>query len=94
MAMRGDSSGQEKSYLLDMLGDDIGCVLEIGYGDGRLTRKYAARATGVVGIDLPRSLVIETESALPPNVRLVAASGTAPPFRDESFDQVLFALSL
>ena len=94
MAIRSDTSGQERRYLLDMLGADIGDVLEVGCGDGRLTRQYAACCASVIGIDLPRALPPEGSGALPGNVSLVAASGDAPPFRHERFDQALFALSL
>ena len=65
MAIRGDTSGLEKSYLLDMLGGDVGCVLEIGCGDGRLTAKYASLAAEVVGIDLPGSLPANGLAAFP-----------------------------
>ncbi len=91
MAIRGDSTGQEKQYLLDMLAGAGGQVLEIGCGAGRLTGKYAARAQRLIGIDLP--------PALPPGHALAglmlpaAASATALPFAAASFDVALFSLS-
>ncbi len=93
MAIRGDTTGQERGYLLDMLPPDIGSVLEIGCGDGRLTRKYAERARHVVGIDLPRSLPGEINGTLGQLMDVAAGSGVALPFRDGSFDQAVFSLS-
>ena len=94
MAIRGDTSGQEKSYLLDMLGGDVGCVLEIGCGDGRLTRKYAGLASQVVGIDLPSALPRGGFERIPKSVHAAAASGVDLPFPASRFDQVIFAHSL
>ena len=93
MAIRNDTMGNEKSYLLDMLTEDRGCILEIGCGDGRLTRKYADVATRVVGIDLPSTLPGDGVQPLPESVSFAAASGVALPFPAGSFDQAIFALS-
>ena len=94
MAIRGDTTGAERHYLLDMLSAG-GDALEIGCGDGRLTRVYAGLARRVVGID-PRveSLRLALQSGNAKNARFVQASGTALPFRAASFDQAIFALSL
>ena len=56
MAIRSDTAGLEKSYLLDMLTEDAGCVLEIGCGDGRLIWQMAESAALIVGVDLPATL--------------------------------------
>ena len=93
MAIRGDTSGLEKSYLLDMLGGDIGCVLEIGCGDGRLTAKYASLAAEVVGIDLPEALPDGGLAAFPNQMRVAAASAVALPFGPAHFDTAIFSLS-
>lgn len=93
MAIRSDSAGLEKSYLLDMLADDAGCVLEIGCGDGRLTRKYADCVTRVIGIDLPATLPREDSDQLPVSVSIAAASGVHLPFPARRFDAAVFTLS-
>ncbi len=93
MAIRGDSSGLERGYLLDMLPREIGRVLEIGCGDGRLTRKYAGQAAHVVGIDLAEAMPSSDRSELASVMALTAASGVSLPFRDRSFDHAIFSLS-
>ena len=93
MAIRRDEAGNELSYLLDMLADDPGCVLEIGCGDGRLTRKYAGRAARVFGVDLPATLPWAGSEPLPESVHFTAASGVQLPLPACRFDHVLFALS-
>lgn len=93
MAMRSDVSGLEKHYLLDMLAGDGGCILEIGCGDGRLTRKYAGLAARVLGIDLPATLPRAGAEPLPTRVSLAAASGVRLPFPAYRFDNVIFSLS-
>ena len=93
MAIRGDSNGLERAYLFDMLPRQIGQVLEIGCGDGRLTRKYIDHAVSVVGIDLPSGLPRGSLAAWTDAMKMAAGSGAALPFRAESFDQALFSLS-
>ncbi|MCY4145922.1 MAG: class I SAM-dependent methyltransferase [Chloroflexi bacterium] len=92
MAIRSDTAGAEKSYLQDMLADAAGCVLEIGCGDGRLTRKFHERARSVVGIDLPDALQPAGFTDLP-QAQCLAASAIKLPFRDGCFDGAIFALS-
>lgn len=93
MAVRFDTAGHETSYLLDMLAGDAGRVLEIGCGEGRLTRKYVDAAGRVFGIDLPSALPRAGSEPLPESVSLAAASGLRLPFARERFDQAVFALS-
>lgn len=93
MATRSDIAGAEKGYLLDMLAGNIGWILEVGCGDGRLTRQYADLAERVVAIDLPASLPSADSDPLPVSASLAAASGARLPFPARRFDQVIFALS-
>ena len=94
MAIRSDTAGNELSYLLDMLGGEGGRILEVGCGDGRLTRKYADRAARIFGVDLPSTLPRAGSERLPASVHLAAASGVQLPFPAGRFDHVIFALSL
>ncbi len=94
MAIRGDTTGAESNFLLDMLAADAD-ILEIGCGDGRLTRKYAGLARSVTGIDLGQAGLREARQAgSGRNLSFACASGAALPFQAASFDQALFALSL
>ena len=93
MAIRSDSAGNEKSYLRDMLAPAVGDVLEIGCGDGRLTRKYADLPRRIVGIDLPETLPRAGTEPLPMSVSLAAASGVHLPVPTARFDCVVFSLS-
>lgn len=92
MATRSDSAGLEKAYLLDMLPAEVGHVLEIGCGDGRLTRKVLDRAKSVVGIDLTDALDPAAFDDMP-HAQCLAASAIELPFRDACFDGAIFALS-
>jgi ubiquinone/menaquinone biosynthesis C-methylase UbiE len=94
MAIRSDGAGVEKDFLRDMLARDLGCVLEIGCGDGRLTRMYADAAAHVIGIDLPAALPRADSNRLPASARIAAASGVHLPFPARCFDQAIFSLSL
>lgn len=93
VAIRSDSVGNEKSYLRDMLAPIVGDVLEIGCGDGRLTRKYADLPRRIVGVDLPEALPRAGAEPLPKSVSLAAASGVSLPFPAGRFDCVVFSLS-
>ena len=77
-----------------MLARDAGCVLEIGCGDGRLTRMYADAAARIIGIDLPAALPGEGSGRLPQSVSIAAASGLHLPFPARRFKLAIFSLSL
>ena len=51
MTVRTDPEGNEKDALFDLVALEGREVLEIGCGDGRLTRRYADRAAHVTAID-------------------------------------------
>ncbi len=93
-----DPEESEIQYL-DRLGNLKGMrVLEIGSGDGRMTKRYAAMARSVVGIDPDlESLAIaaksQPDSSLS-DVNLALALAQALPFPDEHFDRVIMAWSL
>ncbi len=93
MAIRSDTAGNEKSYLRDMLSTDVGDVLEIGCGDGRLTRKYADLPQRIVGVDLLNALPRTGAEPLPEPISMAAASGVYLPFPPCRFDHVIFSLS-
>lgn len=93
MPTRSDTAGNEKSYLRDMLTAGVGSVLEIGCGDGRLTRKYADLPRRIVAVDLPETLPRSDAEPLPESVFVAAASGIHLPFPACRFDHVIFSLS-
>ncbi len=98
MAIRGDSAGLEKKYLLDMLPAAGKRILEIGCGDGRLTYMLAELADAVVGIDVSYDALAAALRAIPTPARgktsILEASGSCLPFQSHSFDNALFSLSL
>ena len=73
-------------------------VLEIGSGNGRLTRRYGNLVESVVGIDSEAGALSEAIAGLPSQGRLtfdaVLGSADMLPFKAESFDAAVFAWSL
>jgi 2-polyprenyl-3-methyl-5-hydroxy-6-metoxy-1,4-benzoquinol methylase len=71
-------------------------VLEIGCGDGRLTRSYAAAARAVVAIDPDRQAIADARSSAvwPGHVEFVEGAIEGVRASREPFDVVLFAWSL
>jgi 2-polyprenyl-3-methyl-5-hydroxy-6-metoxy-1,4-benzoquinol methylase len=71
-------------------------VLEIGCGDGRLTRTYAQRARAVVAIDPDQNAIagIRADSTWPDHVQFLPVGIDAFPPTAARFDIVLFAWSL
>lgn len=73
-------------------------ALEIGCGDGRLTRRIARAAGRVVGIDPDAQQVAKarqlTPRALRRKVHFRTGSAERLPFRTSRFDLVLFSWSL
>ena len=68
-------------------------VLEIGCGSGRITQLYANSAQFVVGIEPEMADVSEAARTIP-NASFLCGSGMNMPFPSESFDIILFTLSL
>lgn len=65
MAWTADVFGAETAALAELV-DLAGLrVLEVGAGDGRLTRRYASQAGEVVGIEPDPELVADARAALP-----------------------------
>ena len=71
--------------------------LDIGCGEGNNTRLVAGRGASVVAVDIARTFVRaaqEKEAEEPLGIRYLAASGSALPFADESFDFAVAFMSL
>jgi ubiquinone/menaquinone biosynthesis C-methylase UbiE len=73
-------------------------VIEIGAGDGRLTRRLAARAGSVVALDPNASQIRKARSSLPTElkdrVRFVVTDATTYRFPRERYDVAVLAHSL
>ncbi|MFN8058980.1 MAG: class I SAM-dependent methyltransferase [Vicinamibacterales bacterium] len=96
MPIRLDPEGEELTVLETLLPRLGGRhVLEIGCGDGRLTRRYSARAASVVAID-PDASAVAALRADPPPGRVESRVTSFDDLRlaDASFDVVLLAWSL
>lgn len=70
-----------------------GATLEVGCGEGRVTRDLAGRGHRVVAVDGSRSLIKLARDADATNPYLLCDSARLP-FRSESFDLVVFYNSL
>lgn len=68
-------------------------VLEIGCGDGRVTRFLSGPPALLVAFDPDLSRLDEAKQTAPA-ARYLSASGLALPFADSTFDLVFFTLSL
>lgn len=73
-------------------------VLELGCGDGRLTRQYAGAAASVFAVDPDEERITEARRSLPPELddrvsfAVAGAAEVKPPRR--RFDLALFSWSL
>lgn len=76
------------------LGDDLGVLLDIGTGTGRMAELFGARATHVTAIDKSPDMLRIARSRLQDlpagHVDLVQGDFTALPLADAAFDTVLF----
>jgi ubiquinone/menaquinone biosynthesis C-methylase UbiE len=81
--------------LVDFTGKD---VLEIGCGDGRLMRRYAARAASVLGVDPFEADIDLAQTSTPDHlrskVRFRLADAVTLDFADDTFDVVVLGRSI
>ena len=98
MTLRADPERLEILALDAMLPDLVGRrVLEVGCGDGRLTRRYAYRAGSILAIDPDPARIAALEGDSPgANVTARAAGFLDHDLNlpDRSFDAILFSWSL
>ena len=98
MAVEIDPEGVETRViheLVDFRGRD---VLEIGCGDGRLTRRYADRAASVLALDPKEERIALAQRDIPDPLRSTVtfqvADATALQLPAAGFDVVVFAWSI
>ncbi len=97
-AVRKDPERAEVRLLLRCAPIAGSRLLDIGCGDGRLTRRLAGVAAEVAGIDPDPALVAKanrlTPADLRPKIRFQVGSAEKLRFRDRSFDVAVFSWSL
>ncbi len=94
-----DPEGREVDALFALAGDLTGQrVLEVGCGDGRLTRRYAGRAASVLAIDPKAADIADARASLGPllggSVEFRPTSIEMLDAREAPFDVVIMAWSL
>jgi ubiquinone/menaquinone biosynthesis C-methylase UbiE len=98
MTLERDPEGFESKSLHKFADFADKRVLEIGCGEGRLTRKYAAPSSLTIGIDPDHDAlrIARTDSpyTLQKLVHFAEASATHIPFAYETFDIAILAWSL
>lgn len=81
------------AFFADIVPPDPGTVLEIGCGEGRVTRALAKRSDAAFAIDTSPTLLADAIEA-DTHSRYVLGDATMLPFRAESFDTVVAYNSL
>lgn len=90
--VRLTSNAEVAGELLDFEGRR---VVDVGCGEGRLTRLLARRGAEAFGIDVDAAALAKARAALgEENATLIAAKAEDLPFRDGSMDIVVFSNSL
>lgn len=96
MAVLIDPEGHEIDALTAMVPDLAGCrIVEIGCGDGRLTRRYAGRDASVLAIDPDETAIASFRANMPKgevDVRAMGLDQLRVP--DGTIDVVLLSWSL
>lgn len=93
-----DPEGHETTQLLSLIDFSGKSVLEIGCGDGRLTRRYASYAQSVTAVDPDlrglSSAIANPVACAGGYVHFAQAQAEYLPFAAERFDIAIFAWSL
>jgi SAM-dependent methyltransferase len=83
-----------RERFFELLPADVdGPVLDVGCGEGRLTRELRARGWDIVGVDASPSM-IDLASAADPGGDYRVSDAAALPFEDHSFELVIAFMSL
>jgi len=91
--MQSDREMVAQNFLVEYVEPDGMDMLEVGCGDGTVTALVADWAQSYVAIDTDPDKLVEAEVRVP-GVAFLQGDGEALDFPDESFDVVLFTLSL
>ncbi len=95
---RRDLEKVEIKYLKKYVGRKPGRILDIGCGDGRITRPFGLKSRPIIGID-PYIEELKVAKQFGSDTKLnyldyVQAHGETLPFATNSFSQVIFSWSL
>ncbi|NWG05937.1 MAG: class I SAM-dependent methyltransferase [Chloroflexi bacterium] len=97
MTVQKDPEQNETKHLHSFADFTDRRVLEIGCGEGRLTRRYAKSSAVTIGIDLDRNALrvatVDRPARLETKVHFVNAESENLPFQKATFDMAIFAWS-
>jgi ubiquinone/menaquinone biosynthesis C-methylase UbiE len=98
MTLQKDPEHNETKYLHKFADFANQHVLEIGCGEGRLTRQYAKETRSTIGIDPERDslriAMVDRPADLENKVHFWCADSRYLPFSQETFDLAILAWSL
>jgi len=89
----GDAYWEFRQVFFELVPEPGGRTLEIGSGEGRVSRDLSARGHGVVGLE-PSQTLRRAALEMDPEGDYVEGSAESLPFADESFDLVVAYNSL
>jgi ubiquinone/menaquinone biosynthesis C-methylase UbiE len=95
--IRRDPEQREARWLKRYINWQNAQVLEIGCGDGRVTRKIVRPVARIIGIDINRAQIKKAHQSrrdlLKEKVRFLVASAVILPFSEGTFDVVALSWS-